>query len=298
MKTCPWSGVKTIEIWESCIQIFATGVGVQGGRLVRIAKRLLTIVGAGIILLLVSSCAAAPDEGGPDPGLRGQWELQSATDGDGAIPLANQLISLTIEGDNSTRGRSTCSDYTAHVYGNVSTLWVTATLPRVQNCGIQIQQDIEVRYINDLNRVRTSTLTGGVLNLLAPGIDLQYHRALNVPLTLIVGHDWRLASVAPDSYYATSNPTPVAETGATLRFSKRGTLTGKTGCTTFTANYAENAGEIVISHLKQRLHACIGEAQAAYTHVVSVLTTGFTFADGAELNLSSPRAELSLAFVD
>jgi hypothetical protein len=270
------------------------------------AKRLVSIVGAGAILLLLASCATPRDEGGPDPGLRGQWELQSATDEGGTIPLANQLITLTIDGDNNTAGRSTCSDYTAHVYGNVSTLWITATLPPVQNCGIQIQQDIEFRYINDLNQVRTSTLAGGVLHLLAPGIDLQYHRALSVPLSLVVNHTWRLATVAPDSYYATSNPEPINETGAHIRFSSKGFLSGQTVCTTFSADYVENAGEIVISNLQRKSRfqtdgkeGCIGEAQSADTHLFEVLTSGFTFLSGVGgLKISSPRAELSLAFVD
>jgi heat shock protein HslJ len=266
---------------------------------VRTTKRLIAVAGAAAVLLLLTSCAAPRDEGGPDPALRGQWELQSATDGGGAIPLANQLITLTINGDNSTTGRSTCSDYIAHVYGDVSTLWITATLPRVQNCGIQIQQDIEARYINDLNQVRTSTLTGGVLHLLAPSIDLQYHRALAVPLDFVVDHTWKLATVAPDSYYATGNPTQESETGASVRFAKDGTLTGMTGCATFTAKYVENAGEIVVSHLRQRAHECAGGAQTAYTHVMSVLTSGFTFISGdGGLKISSPRAELELTFVD
>jgi heat shock protein HslJ len=262
------------------------------------ARTLLAIAGACAALLLLTSCAAPKDEGGPDPGLRGQWELQSAKDEGGTIPLANQLISLTIDGDNTTTGRSTCSNYTAHVYGNVSTLWVTATLPAKQDCGIQIQQDIEFRYINDLNRVRTSTLTGGVLHLLAPGIDLQFHRALAVPLGLVVGHTWRLSTVAPDSYYATANPTPQPETGATLRLSKNGTLEGKTNCSTYTARYAQNAGEIVVTHFIQHLHACTGDGTAE-VHLTSVLTSGFTFLSGVGgLKISSPRAELTLAFVD
>jgi heat shock protein HslJ len=263
------------------------------------AKRLAAIVGAGLVLLLLTSCAAPRDEGGPDPGLRGQWELQAAKDQGGTIPLANQLITLTIDGDNSTSGRSTCSDYTAHVYGNVSTLWVTATLPRVQNCGIQIQQDIEFRYINDLNQVRTSTLTGGVLHLLAPGIDLQYHRALAVPLTLVVDKTWRLATVAPDSYYATATVNPDPETGATVRFSKNGTLVGQTACNTFTAHWVQNAGEIVVKNLAARSAGCsASEGSAAQTHLLLVLKSGFTFLSGvSDLKLSSPRAELSLGFV-
>jgi heat shock protein HslJ len=96
---------------------------------VRTAKRLGAIVGASVIILLLASCATPRGGGGSDPGLRGQWQLQSARDSAGTIALANQLISLTINGDNSTSGRSTCNDYTAHVYGTVSALWVTARCP-------------------------------------------------------------------------------------------------------------------------------------------------------------------------
>jgi heat shock protein HslJ len=264
------------------------------------AKRLVSAVGAAAILLLLTSCAAPKDQGGPDPGIRGQWELLSAKDAGGTIPLANQLISLTIDGDTTTTGRSTCSDYRAHVYGTVSTLWVTATLPRAQHCGIQAQQDIEQRYIDDLNQVRNGVVTGGVLDLLAPGIDLRYQRALAVPLGPVVDQTWMLATVAPDSYYATANPTQVPETGATLRFDKNGTLTGTTGCRTFTADFEENAGEIVTSHLVEHSGGgCTETEQAADTHVLDVLESGFTFISGlAELKMSSPRAELELTFVD
>jgi heat shock protein HslJ len=267
---------------------------------VRTVTRLVVLAGAAAILLTLTSCATPRDEGGPDPALRGQWELQSATDGGGTIPLANQLITLTIDGDRSTTGRATCSDYVAHVYGDVSSLWITASQSRVQNCGTAIQQDIQARYINDLNQVRTSTLTRGVLHLLAPGIDLQYSRALAVPLDYVVGHTWRLATVAPDSYYATANPTQQPEKGASVRFSRNGTLTGTTYCSTFTAHYVQNAGEIVVSHLVEHPRTCsvIGDS-SAQTHLMLVLTSGFTFlsADGA-LTISSPRAELLLGFVD
>jgi heat shock protein HslJ len=268
---------------------------------VHTAKKLASIAGVACVLLSLASCAGSRDQGGPDPGLRGQWELLSATDAAGTIPLANQLISLTIDGDNSSSGRSTCSDYRAHVYGTVSSLWVTATLPAEQHCGIQAQLDIESRYINDLNQVRSGVVTGGVLDLLAPGgIDLRYQRALAVPLNLVVNHTWKLASVAPDSYYSTANPTAIAETGATLRFSEKGTVTGVTGCRRFTANYAETAGEIVTTHLVGHARGhCTEDDQATDTHILDVLGSGFTFLSGlGGLKISSPRAELALAFVD
>lgn len=255
-----------------------------------------------VLALVLGGCASASragDIGGPDPGMRGQWELMSATDPGGSITLANQRISLTIAGEDTTGGRSTCSNYGAHVYGTLSNLWITATLPRAEHCGIQAQQDIEQRYINDLNQVRSSTVTGGVLDLIGPGIDLRYQLALNIPLDLVTGQTWKLATVSADSYYATTNPTPVPQTGATLYFNKDGKLTGSTGCRRFTANFLENAGEIVINHFSYRLQGkCTENEVAADTYVVSVLEAGFTFFSGAQLlDVSSPRAEIDLGFV-
>lgn len=260
------------------------------------------VVAAAIVALalVLTGCAVPSDKGGPDPGLRGQWQLMSGTDATGTIPLANQLISLTINGDSTTTGRSTCSDYTARVYGSLSQLWVTAKLPREQHCGTQVQQDIEQRYISDLNKVRTSTLTGGVLDLLAPGIDLKFHKALAIPLNLVIGHHWKLATVSADSYYATQAATPVDTTGATLYFSEDGILIGTTGCRQFTANYAENAGEIVVrKYTDLPTGPCDETAQASDTYVISVVRSGFTFLSGfGELALASPRAEIALGFIN
>jgi heat shock protein HslJ len=268
--------------------------------LVRSAKKLAAAACAAACVLLLTSCAAPVDEGGPDPGLRGQWELQSATDTAGSIPLANQLISLTIDGDTTTAGRSTCSNYRARVYGNVTSLWVTASLPRAENCGIQAQQDIEHRYIDDLNQVRTSSLSGGVLDLMAPGIDLRFVRALAVPTTLVVERTWHLTTVRPDSYYGNSNSAYYSIGGATLRLGADGTMTGTTGCHSFTANYSQNAGEIVADHLVEHPSGdCESMSPTADAVLLQVVRAGFTFfSESGALSISSPRAQLTLDFVD
>jgi len=249
--------------------------------------------------LALAGCASPVDHGGPDPSIRGQWELLSGKDSEGAIPLANQRISLTIAGDTDTTGRSTCSDYTARIYGTDSRLWVTATLPPDQDCGIQAQQDIEQRYIAALGEVRASTVTGGVMDLLGAGVDLKFQKALAVPLTLVVDRTWELATVAADSYYATSNPTPVTQTGASMRLTDRGKISGVTGCRRFSADYVENAGEIVVSRFRSVMRGadCSGNAQAGDTSLISVLLSGFTFISGnGQLTIASPRAEIALGF--
>jgi heat shock protein HslJ len=272
----------------------------KGGGLVHTAKRLASILGATAILLLLTSCAAPQDEGGPDPGLRGEWELQTATDHNGAIPLINQRISLTIAGDNSTSGRSSCSDYRARVYGSLSTLWVRATVTRALHCASPAQQAIERRYLDALNRVRTSILNGGVLDLLAPGIDLHFQRAIIVPLTLVVGHTWRLTTIGDDPYAATTRQTLHLATGATVRFSPNGEVAGSTGCSSFSGRFTQNAGEIVVSRLQHQLMGrCLGSQNDVDARVLAVLRSGFTFTSAiGELAIASPRAGVALSFID
>jgi heat shock protein HslJ len=251
--------------------------------------------------LALASCTPTGDHGGPDPQLRGQWELQSAKDATGTIPLKNQLITLTINGDDTTTGRSTCSDYRAKVFGSVGPLWITATLPKVQDCGTQAQQNIEERYINVLNQVRFASITGGLLDLTAPHLSLHFQRALAIPMTLVTDRNWLLTYVAPDSYYnfGLSREPPFPVSGATLRFDKDGTMSGTTWCTTFTANYVQNAGEIVLSKLrKQPTSGCTQDQEGVDSYVMRVMAAGFTFLSGdGQLQLSSPRAELELGFV-
>lgn len=276
----------------------------RGGR-VPIGKRVAALVLVGVILTALGACASPRDEGGPDPGLRGQWQLQSATDRFGAVPLANQLITLTIRGDNSTTGRSTCGGYTAHVFGDRSQLWIVARAPVAQACQSDVQQAIAFRYLDALNNVRTSTVSGGVMHLLASGIDLQYHRALAVPLGLVVGHTWKLSTVLPDNYYPPAVvPVPTPAKGASIRFAADGRLSGQTECNTFSGDYVQDAGELVVSNLRKTVRyltsarlPCGGDAHTTDVELLTVLTSGFTFlSEAGALKLSSPRAELTMWF--
>jgi heat shock protein HslJ len=267
----------------------------SAGRLRRIAAASITALVCGLAL---ASCASSGDQGGPDPQLRGQWELQTATDAAGTIPIRNQLISLTIAEDDSTYGRSTCSDYRAKVFGSVGALWITATLPKVENCGTQIQQDIEERYINDLNQVRFASVTGGLLDLTGPNLSLHFQRALNVPPTLVTDRNWYLQVVMPDSYYGPSDLAPIPAIGATLRFNSNRTMSGSTSCSRFGAHWEQNAGEIVLSGMTLEPTSSCDETQLGVdSYVLRVIKSGFGFqSENGQLQLVSPRAELRLQF--
>jgi hypothetical protein len=261
-------------------------------------------IAAAIALLTATAlagCASAGDRGGPDPGLRGEWVLASATDGGGSIALLNQYITLTIAGDTSTTGRSACSDYRARFFGTLSSLWVTATLPRNIDCGTALQQTLELRYIAALNQVRSATVVGGVLDLTAPGVDLHYERALRYPTALLLDREWALQSVAPLNLQTGQKDETVPDQGASLRFSKTGALAVETECASITAHYFQNAGQIVADHIivKTAPTCSSGHDGAIEDYLVRLVDSAFTFrAIKGEMTLTSNRVGVTLGFAE
>ncbi|HEY4269862.1 MAG TPA: META domain-containing protein [Galbitalea sp.] len=262
-----------------------------------LAALTLAIAGA----LVLSSCATAGDHGGADPRIQGQWQLTSATDAGGTIDLLGQTITLTIDGDTDTTGRSSCSDYHARFLGMAQSLWVTATLPHTIDCGSALQQSLEMRYMNALNYVRSATVTGGVLDLLAPGIDLHYVRALFHPMTRMIGHVWSLSSVSFLGFDGASATTGYYPHGVALQFNKNGTLRADSTCTTVTAHYIQNAGQIVADHVVVHTIAnCDDPNSTSEDYVLRVVDASFSFSTltSGQLAITSPRVGVTLGFDD
>jgi heat shock protein HslJ len=268
-------------------------------------KNSITFVAvAASMLLLLAGCAAPSSLGSPDPGLRGQWELISASDEGGPVELSNQRISLTIGAGSPSEGRSTCSDYSAQILGTVASLWVRTSFEKYPRCGNQAQQDLEHRYAADLESVRSATVTPGILHLTAPGIDLEYQKARARPTGDLVGHDWELSGVSSVAY-GTQQSTAYINVNqslnhlATLRFDANGSLTGTTGCHHLRGTYLQNAGELVMKKLEPGDETgCDDESSAVDGYMLRVLGTGFMFqAAGGVLILTSTRAEINLIFL-
>ncbi|MCU1469778.1 MAG: hypothetical protein JWQ39_927 [Glaciihabitans sp.] len=258
----------------------------------------LTVVVAAV--LATSACSSPGDRGLAEPQLQGQWQLASATDAGGRIDLQNQAISLTIGSATSSTGRSSCSNYHAQFLGTTESLWVTATLPQRIDCGSLVQQVLEQRYIAALNYVRSATVNGGDLDLLAPGIDLHYVRALFIPMTFVVGRTWQLTSLTSLSFAADVSPPAIPEHGASIQFSENGTLRADTGCLSITAHFIQDAGQIVADHVVVHgINTCGDHSQSFDDDLVRLIDSSFSFTSGkGGLDLICPREGVALGFVD
>jgi heat shock protein HslJ len=262
-------------------------------------QRLIAVVGAVLVALSLASCVSSGDsgdQGAPDPQLRGQWLLADAKDEGGPINLLSQYLTLTIDRDTTTGGRSSCSSYTASVFGTPDSLWVQATLPRQTDCGTAAQQALEFRYIADLDKIRAATVQGDDLHLTADGIDLHFVQVTPTPLKLIVNRLWYSATLRPLSLNTSDTPVSYVEPGASFRFGDDGTLTAVTGCGVIAAHYVENAGEIISTDITVDTRtACGGYDDALDDYLVRLIDSGFTFAaTPRELTLTSKRALLQL----
>jgi heat shock protein HslJ len=262
-------------------------------------RRLVAALGAVLVALSLASCAGsggAGDQGAPDPQLRGQWLLADAKDEGGPINLLNQYLTLTIDRDKTTGGRSSCSGYTASVFGTPDSLWVQATLPRQTDCGTAAQQALEFRYIADLDKIRAATVQGDDLHLTADGVDLHFVRVTPTPLKPVVDRFWYSATLTPLSLNTSDTPVSYIEPGASIHFGDDGTLTAVTGCGVIIAHYVENAGEIVSTDVTVNTRTtCGGYDDALDDYLVRLIDSGFTFAaTPRELTLTSKRALLQL----
>jgi heat shock protein HslJ len=268
------------------------------------APGLVTLLAA--LGILLAGCASPADDGGPDPQLRGQWELTSASDSAGQLDLSNQHITLTIGGDTSTSGRGACSSYTAQLFGSIDALWVRAELPGHVDCGSQIQLTLEQRYMAALQAVRSGSVDGGVLELTSPDATLRFARSLARPVDQLVDRLWKLTGMSSVNFFDArideTDPIQQSTLGAELRFGANGDLTGHLGCEDFTASWAQNAGEIVVSHLATSLKvvpcpSSPSSPEGVTTDVLKVINTSFTFRTSTnELILVSSRAGIALFF--
>jgi heat shock protein HslJ len=278
---------------------------------VRIARRIAASALALSMALTLGACATHTEGGGPDPGLRGQWQLEGGTDAGGNFDPSGQHITLTVDRDAVTSGRSSCSNYSARFFGTLSSLWVTTSHPAHPACGNQLQQDLEERYFNDLSAVRGATIAGGVLHLTGPDIDLHYQLALDLPLGGVIDQLWTLSGVSSVPLGSSSSRGYVdvgdaqdLRTPVTLRFEKGGAFDGQSGCHLLKGTYVQNAGQLVIQRLVSQVPTsssatagCDSAAFAVDTYLMSVLSSGFTFlASQGSLTLTSTRAEINLHF--
>lgn len=238
-----------------------------------------------LVLCVVTACAdrsgSTPTPEPIDP--QGSWQLVAGHVGDTDVPIVeDHPITLTIEG-STIGGTSACNSYGARLEVEGGRLRIGELSMTAMGCEEPIMA-AEVAYTGALGRVNEITMDGDVLVLRGPNVELRFEALPAPPTDDIVNRTWRLESVVVDDVAS-----PPRGDLATLELRSDGTLSGSTGCRTFTGTWIEAGEQITTPNLVMTDIGCAPELTEQDGHVVAVIGDGFVpTVEGRRLTLSDP----------
>lgn len=230
------------------------------------------------------SPTAPPDGGGGMVDATGDWILVEGTAGGAPIPIvAGSDITMSVAGSQIS-GRSACNQYGAEIIVADGAIRFGLMSMTAMACDDPVMA-AEASFVAALDDVRGASLDGDRLTLAGDGVSLVFERLAPPPTADIVGTTWVL-----DTLFTADAATSVMGDRATLRLDEDGSLTGSTGCRTFTGRWTEANGEIVFADYAMDQTECDPALSDQDGHVVGVLGDGFrATVDGQRLTLTAQR---------
>jgi heat shock protein HslJ len=266
------------------------------------------MIGAAVAALLVvfavvalrdddTTTTAADDDSSTDDGVDGptsppvdalagtSWTLTRATVPDGIVELDEEWpVTISFEG-GTAGGRAPCNSYGGTYELTDGSIAFGSLSSTEMACG-EPAMTIESAYLAALPVVDSVTVSGDVLTLTAPGIELVYERNEPLPEAELIGQLWTL-----DTLVRGETATSVAGDPATLVLSQDGSMEAGTGCRSLTGEYVITGNSVVVTSLSAD-GDCPGDLRAQDDQVISVLSGGFTaVVDGNRLVVTASGGE-------
>lgn len=232
-----------------------------------------------VVLALISVLAAACDLGGPGVDLDGAWTLQRGTVDGGALQLVpGAQLSLRIEG-SEVGGIAACNHYGGEMSRDGGRITMSALSMTEMGCPEPIMA-LEAAYLGALSRVEAAARSGDQLRLTGPGTELDYTLQPPVADADPVGTRWQLESlISGDAVSSVAGD-------ATLALAADGTVSGSTGCRSFSGTYALAGDELTVEGLIVDMRPCDADTAAQDGQVLRVLEGPMRLAvDGDRLTL-------------
>ncbi len=245
------------------------------------------LLGLALLAAACSGPATSPSTAPAGPvDATGSWRLVSGSDGNAALVLVPGAdVTLTVAG-SQVSGRAACNQYGGEIIVADGQIQFGPMFMTEMACEEPVMS-LEAAYLAALARVRAATRDGDRLALVGDGVELVYERLAPPPTAAITDTDWIL-----DSLITGDAVSSVAGDPAHLRLASDGSLTGSTGCRTFTGRYTLANAEILFIDFSVDGTACPPELTAQDGHVVTVLGDGVRVTvDGQRLTLASTGNE-------
>lgn len=243
-------------------------------------------IGTLLLALALAACGAdgaPPSTSEPIADPAGSWRLTTGSlDGVPVPAVADVPITLTIEGAE-VGGNSACNSYGGRLRVEAGRLEIGEIGMTAMACADDVMA-AEAAYTQALSRVDGLRRDGEELVLVGPDVELRFEPLPEPPTAEVVDTTWVLESAFVGDVAAAPAGDP-----ATLELDSDGTLTGSTGCRSFTGTWIEQGEQIVATSLAMDGVDCHAGVQSQDGHVVSVVGDGFVPSlEGDLLTLTDP----------
>lgn len=245
-------------------------------------SRLLVVV-LGMALTACGSPAVSPSASSSAE-IEGSWELTAGSVDGAAIPLVDgHPITLTIRG-STIGGRAACNEYGGRVVATGGGIELAELMSTGMACLADGVMEAEAAYMTALGTVRAIGRDGGSLVLRGPATELRFAGLPEPPSAELVDTRWTL-----ETLFVGDVASPPMGEPASIELRSDGTLTGSTGCRSFSGEWIERGEQILATTLTMDDRACPAELAEQDGHVIGVIGDGFVpaVADGL-LTLTDP----------
>jgi heat shock protein HslJ len=238
------------------------------------------------VLLLVGCDLLFPPQ---DAGLDGEWRLVGGTHSGDPLPLPDDApITLTVT-DGEVGGRAACNLYGGEITIDGDRIEIGVLSVTEMACDPAVM-DAESAYLAALADVERWARDDDRLTLSGEVVELTYDLVPPVADADLVGTTWVLDGlISGDAISSTMGER------ATLELADDGTISGSTGCRTFSGRYELNDSSVTVTELANDDRACPG-LESQDEHVLAVIGDGFGAAvDGNRLTLTD--GDLGLGYL-
>jgi heat shock protein HslJ len=253
-------------------------------------KAFLFIIGicAGSLILTACNLQGSTKDGGGD--VTGKvWNL-TLLQGKELLPGSNITAQFTTDG--KVGGSSGCNRYAGSYASSGNSLQITSPLASTMMACAQELMDQETAYLTALSEVKTFSVTDDQLTLSdASSKSILVFKAQSQDLS---GTSWDVIAYNNGKQAVTS---VLAGSNITAEFGSDGTLSGNSGCNTYSGTYTVTGKKITISPLASTRMACSNPAgvMEQETQFLTALQTAATYnIENATLELRTKDGALAV----
>jgi heat shock protein HslJ len=210
-------------------------------------KKTMISLAAVLLLLALAGCASSQSASGGT--LTGQvWAL---TDLAGKAPLTDTGLTIQFNTDGTVGGSSGCNQYSGTYTASGSSLTINSPLAStMMMCAGPVMVQ-ESAYQAAIGTVKAYTVSGDKLTLYGPNnTEIANYKAASQDLA---GTSWQVIGYNNGKQAVTS---VVAGTEMYIDFGKDGSITGGSGCNTYSGPYTVTGNQIQIGPLASTMMAC------------------------------------------